>query len=134
MLVVGVALSLVAAAMTGGFLFGWGSAAKVTVEKADVLVNPGSPGGVGFITIDIRNSGGSSLTACTIDIFDQAGAAVSVTWASTPTFPLNPGGTASYSADGVGGLISGQLYTVSINCQDSSGRQVTDKKTVLAHI
>lgn len=133
-LVVGVALALVAAAMTGGFLFGWGSASKVTIEKADVLVNPGSPGGIGFITVDIRNSGGSSLQTCTIDIFDQNGETVAVTWTSTPTFPLNPGGTASYSADNVANLVSGQLYTVSIRCTDPAGREVVDKKTVLAHI
>jgi hypothetical protein len=129
-LVVGVALALIAASMAGGFLFGWGTAAKVTIEKVDILVDPVA--GNGFVTVDVRNSGGSQLTNCAIEVQDGSGSVL-----STPTGPatLNPGQTGSFTENGVSGFQSGTIYIAIATCDGPGGTgNVIDKKSAVAHI
>jgi hypothetical protein len=131
LLIVGVALAIVVASMAGGFLFGWGTSAKVTIEKADILVNPAS--GTGFITVDVRNSGGARLTSCTLTLRDPTGEEVTATW--TPaSVDLNPGQTATLSATGVSDLQSGTIYVVSVTCDGPGGVSVNDQKSASGHI
>jgi hypothetical protein len=130
LLIVGVALAIVVASMAGGFLFGWGTSAKVTIEKADILVNPAS--GTGFVTVDVRNSGGARLTSCEITLRDPDGAEVAATW--TPaSVDLNPGQTATLSAR-VSDLQSGTIYVVSVTCDGPGGVSVNDQKSASGHI
>jgi hypothetical protein len=131
LLVVGVALALVVASMAGGFLFGWGTSASVTIEKADILVNPAS--GTGFITVEVRNSGGARLTGCTLTLRDQTGAAVTATWAPA-SVDLNPGQTATLSATGVSNLQSGTIYVVIVTCNGPGGVSIRDQKSAPGHI
>jgi hypothetical protein len=129
LLVVGVALTLVAASVAGGFLFGWGTAPKVTIERVDILVDPVT--GNGFVTIDVRNSGGSQLTGCTVEVQDGAGNVL-----SSPTGPgtLNPGQVGSFSENGVNGFQSGSIYIAIVTCDGPGGTDVIDKKSAVAHI
>jgi hypothetical protein len=128
-LVVGVALTLVMAGVAGGFLFGWGTAAKVTIERVDILVDPVS--GNGFVTIDVRNSGGARLTGCTVEVQDGGGNVM-----SNPTGPatLNPGQVGSFSDNGVNGFQSGSIYIAIVTCTGPGGTNVVDKKSAVAHI
>jgi hypothetical protein len=129
LLVVGVALTLVAASVAGGFLFGWGTAPKVTIERVDIIVDPVSTNA--FITVDVRNSGGSQLTNCTVDIQNGGGTSL-----ATPTGPtnLNPGQTGSFTQNGVAGFQSGNIYIAIVTCDGPSGVDVIDKKSAVAHI
>jgi hypothetical protein len=103
----------------------------VTIERADILVNPAS--GTGFITVEVRNSGGARITSCTLTLRDPTGAAVTATW--TPaSVDLNPGQTATLSATGVSNLQSGVIYVVSVTCTGLGGATVNDQKTAPAHI
>ncbi len=129
LVVAGVALTIVAMSMAGGFLFGWGTAAKVTIERVDILVDPVN--GNGFVTVDVRNSGGSVLNGCTVDVQDGTGASL-----STPAGPtsLNPGQTGSYTENAVTGFNSGNIYIAIVTCTGPGGIQVVDKKSAVAHI
>jgi hypothetical protein len=130
LVVVGVALTLVAASVAGGFLFGWGTAPKVTIERVDILVDPVT--GNGFVTVDVRNSGGSQLTNCAVEIQDGGG-----TQLSTPTGPtdLNPGQAGSFSENGAAGFQSGSIYIAIVTCDAQGGTgNVIDKKSAVAHI
>jgi uncharacterized protein (DUF58 family) len=132
LLVVGVALTLVAASVAGGFLFGWGTAPKVTIERVDILVNPVSNNG--FVTIDVRNSGGARLTNCAVQLLDQDGEQITATW-SPATAEINPGQTASFSANDAEDLQSGTLYIAVVTCDGPGGTDnVIDKKSAVAHI
>jgi hypothetical protein len=128
-MVVGVALTLVMAGVAGGFLFGWGTAAKVTIERVDILVDPVS--GNGFVTIDVRNSGGARLTGCTVEVQDGGGDVM-----SSPTGPatLNPGQVGSFTDNGVNGFQSGSIYIAIVTCTGPGGTNVVDKKSAVAHI
>jgi hypothetical protein len=130
LLVVGVALTLVAASVAGGFLFGWGTAPKVTIEKVDILVDPVSTNA--FITVDVRNSGGSQLTNCAVEVQDGSGNVL-----STPTGPtnLNPGQAGSFTENGAPGFQSGNIYIAIVTCDAQGGTgNVIDKKSAVAHI
>jgi len=129
LVIVGVALTLIAASMAGGFLFGWGTAPRVTIEKVDILVDPVTTNA--FITVDVRNSGGSQLTACTVEIQDGTGTVL-----SSPTGPgtLNPGQVGSFSENGVNGFQSGSIYIAIATCDGPGGVTVVDKKSAVAHI
>lgn len=130
LVVVGVALTLVAASVAGGFLFGWGTAPKVTIERVDILVDPVA--GNGFITVDVRNSGGSQLTNCAVEIQDGGGNVM-----SSPTGPatLNPGQVGSFTDNGVNGFQSGNVYIAIVTCDAQGGTgNVIDKKSAVAHI
>jgi len=129
LVVAGVALTIVAMSMAGGFLFGWGTAAKVTIERVDILVDPVT--GNGFITVDVRNSGGSRLTDCAVEIQDGDGNQL-----ATPAGPpeLNPGQVGSYTENGVAGFNSGSIYIAIVTCDGPGGIQVVDKKSAVAHI
>ena len=129
LVVVGVAFALIAASIAGGFLFGWGTAAKVTIERVDILVDPVT--GRGFITVDVRNSGGSLLNGCAVEIQDGGGNTL-----SNPTGPtdLNPGQAASYSENAAGGFQSGSIYIAVVTCNGPGGIDVVDKKSAVAHI
>jgi uncharacterized protein (DUF58 family) len=132
LLVVSVALALVAASVAGGFLFGWGTAPKVTIERVDILVNPVSNNG--FVTVDVRNSGGARLTNCAVQLLDQDGEQITATW-SPETAEINPGQTASFSANNAEGLQSGTLYIAVVTCDGPGGTgNVIDKKSAVAHI
>jgi hypothetical protein len=132
LVVVGVALTLVAASVAGSFLFGWGTAPKVTIERVDILVNPVSNNG--FVTIDVRNSGGARLTNCAVQLLDEEGERITATW-SPETAEINPGQTASFSANGVENLQSGTLYIAVVTCDGPGGTgNVIDKKSAVAHI
>jgi hypothetical protein len=132
LLVVGVALALVAASVAGSFLFGWGTAPRVTIERVDILVNPASNNG--FVTVDVRNSGGARLTDCAVQLLDQSGTQIAATWNPT-TAAINPGQAASFSADGVPSLQSGTLYIAVVTCDGPGGTDnVIDKKSAVAHI
>jgi hypothetical protein len=129
-MVVGVVLTLVMAGVAGGFLFGWGTAAKVTIERVDILVDPVS--GNGFVTIDVRNSGGARLTSCSVEVQDGSGSVL-----SNPTGPatLNPGQTGSFTDNGVNGFQSGSIYIAIVTCTGPGGTDnVIDKKSAVAHI
>jgi hypothetical protein len=131
-LVVSVALTIVATSMAGGFLFGWGTAAKVTIERVDILVNPVTNNG--FITVDVRNSGGARLTSCDVQLLDQSGTQITATW-NPATADINPGQVTSFSADGVANLQSGTLYIAVVTCDGPGGTDnVIDKKSAVAHI
>jgi hypothetical protein len=132
LLVVGVTLTLVAASVAGGFLFGWGTAPKVTIERVDILVNPVST--FAFITVDVRNSGGARLTNCAVQLLDQRGTEIEATW-NPATADINPGQVTSFSADGVEDLQSGTLYIAVVTCDGPGGTdKVIDKKSAVAHI
>lgn len=129
LVVAGVALTIVAMSMAGGFLFGWGTAARVTIERVDILVDPVT--GNGFITVDVRNSGGSVLNSCVVEVQDGSGNVL-----STPTGPtdLNPGQIGSYTENAVSGFQSGNIYISIVTCNGPGGAQVVDKKSAVAHI
>jgi hypothetical protein len=129
LLIVGVALTLVAVSIAGGFLFGWVTAPRVTVERVDLLVDPVS--GNGFVTVDVRNSGGSPLGSCSVQILDGAGNVVTTTIGPTD---LNPGQTGSYSANAINGIQSGSIYITVATCTGQGGVTVIDKKSAIAHI
>jgi ABC-type lipoprotein release transport system permease subunit len=130
LLVVGVALAIVVASMAGGFLFGWGTSARVTVEHADIIVTPAD--GRAYITVDIRNSGGAQLTACSVQVTGEGlSSPVSLTGGATT---LNPGQVTTWSASGQTGLSSGRIYIVRVTCTGPGGATVTDQKSVPAHI
>jgi len=130
LVVVGVAFALIAASIAGGFLFGWGTAAKVTIERVDILVDPVT--GRGFITVDVRNTGGAQLTACAVQIQDGTGNVVANPGGGPTT--LNPGQTASYEDDAVAGFQSGNIYIAVVTCDGPGGIDVVDKKSAVAHI
>lgn len=130
LLVVGVALALVAAAIGGGFIFGWGGAAKVTIERVDILVNPET--GVGYITVEVRNSGGARLTSCAVQLFDPSGSPVNTAFTGSPN--IETGRLVTHRADSVSGLESGRIYTVTVTCQDPAGRSISDQKSAISHI
>ncbi|MEM4417915.1 MAG: hypothetical protein QXD32_07650 [Nitrososphaerota archaeon] len=129
LVVAGVALTIVAMSMAGGFLFGWGTAAKVTIERLDILVDPVT--GNGFVTVDVRNSGGSVLNNCAVEVQDGTGATL-----SSPTGPatLNPGQTGSYTENAVTGFNSGNIYIGIVTCDGPGGATILDKKSAVAHI
>jgi hypothetical protein len=129
LVVAGVALTIVAMSMAGGFLFGWGTAGKVTIERVDILVDPVS--GNGFVTVDVRNSGGSVLTGCAVEVQDGAGTVL-----SSPAGPtnLNPGQTGSYTVNAVAGFTSGNIYIAIVTCNGPGGATIVDKKSAVAHI
>jgi len=130
LVVVGVALTLVAASLAGGFLFGWGTSPRVTIERVDILVDPVTTNA--FITVDVRNSGGSVLTNCAVEIQDGDGNVL-----SSPTGPtdLNPGQAGSFSENGAPGFQSGSIYIAIVTCDAQGGTgNVIDKKSAVAHI
>ena len=131
LVVVGVALTLVAASVAGGLLFGWGTAPKVTIERVDILVNPVSNNG--FVTIDVRNSGGARLTDCAVQLLDQDGDRITANWRPA-TAAINPGQTASFSANDVENLQSGNIYIAIVTCEGPGEIEVIDKKSAVAHI
>ena len=137
-LVIGIALAIVAMAIAGGFITGWGGAARVTIERADILIDPST--GTAYITVDIRNSGGATLTVTDLTIGGAAGGGggggggVSVTWNPTPgDQQLNPGNSISFTGT-ASGLSAGQTYVIQVTCEDPAGNTVSDQKSVLAHI
>jgi hypothetical protein len=116
--------------MAGGFLFGWGTSSRVTVEKADIIVTPAD--GKAYITVDIRNSGGAQLTACSVQVTGEGlSSPVSLTGGATT---LNPGQTTTFRASAVDGLQSGRIYVISVTCTGPGGATVNDQKTAPAHI
>jgi hypothetical protein len=127
LVIVGVALALIAASMAGGFLFGFGAAPKVTVERVDVLVDP--VGGTGYVTIDIRNSGGAPLTGCAVT--EETGAGYTTGQAASTD--LNPGQTTSETGT-IGSAQSGQVYVFRVQCSGPGGATVQDQKSAVAHI
>jgi hypothetical protein len=130
LVVVSVALTLIAASVAGGFLFGWGASPRVTIERVDILVDPVS--GKAFITVDVRNSGGSRLTNCEVVIVDGEG-----TRLSSPTGPtdLNPGQAGSFTKNGAEDFQSGSVYIAIVTCDAQGGTgNVIDKKSAVAHI
>jgi hypothetical protein len=114
LIIVGVALALIAASMAGGFLFGFGASPRVTIERVDILVNPATS--TGYVTIDIRNSGGAPLTDCAVT--EETGASYAV--GELESANLNPGQITS-----VTGTITearpGQVYVFRVRCTDLSG-------------
>jgi hypothetical protein len=126
-IIVGVALALVAASVAGGFLFGFGSSPRVTIERVDVLVDP--VGGRGYVTIDIRNSGGAPLTGCTVT--EETGATYSATNAASGN--LNPGQSTTETGT-IDSAQSGQVYVFRVQCTGPGGTTVQDQKSAIAHI
>ena len=128
LIIVGVALTLIAASMAGGFLFGFGASPRVTIERVDVLVNPAT--GTGYVTIDIRNSGGTPLNSCVVT--EETGASYTVGQAASPN--LNPGQITSETGT-IAGAQSGRVYVFRVQCTDLSGTTaVQDQKSAVAHI
>ena len=127
LVIVGVALALIAASMAGGFLFGFGASPKVTIERVDVLVDP--VGGTGYVTIDIRNSGGAPLTGCTVEEVTDADYSATVV-ASTN---LNPGQSTSETGT-IDEAQPGQVYVFRVRCTGPGGTTVQDQKSAVAHI
>jgi hypothetical protein len=104
----------------------------VTIERVDILVNPVTNNG--FVTIDVRNSGGARLTSCDVQLLDQSGGQITATW-SPATADINPGQVTSFSANGVANLQSGTLYIAVVTCDGPGGTDnVIDKKSAVAHI
>jgi hypothetical protein len=127
LVIVGVALALVAASIAGGFLFGFGASPKVTIERVDVLVEPIN--GIGYVTIDIRNSGGAPLTGCTVS--EETGATYSVNIAASGN--LNPGQSTTETGT-IDDAQSGQVYVFRVQCTGPGGAIVQDQKSAVAHI
>jgi len=124
LVIVGVALALVAASMAGGFLFGFGAAPKVTIERADVLIDP--IGGTGYVTVDVRNSGGSPLTGCQVTEVttgDDIGTGIA---------NLNPGQTGTVT--GTINAVAGNVYVFRVECTGPGGATVQDQKSAIGHI
>ena len=127
-LVIGVALAIVAMTIAGGFITGWGGAARVTIERADILIDPST--GTAYITVDVRNSGGARLTGCAVSIqLGGAGGSQSIGGSAD----LNPGQAASFTGI-VNGIDAGRTYVIQVTCADPAGKAVSDQKSVLAHI
>jgi hypothetical protein len=127
LIIVGVALALVAASIAGGFLFGFGASPKVTIERVDVLVDPINQ--VGYVTIDIRNSGGAPLTSCTVEEETNAGYTVG----QAASGNLNPGQSTTETGT-IGSAQSGQVYVFRVECTGPGGATVQDQKSAVAHI
>jgi hypothetical protein len=128
LIIVGVALALIAASMAGGFLFGFGASPRVTVERVDILVNPATS--TGYVTIDIRNSGGAPLINCAVS--EETGANYAVDQAASTS--LNPGQVTSETGT-IASALSGQVYVFRVLCTDPSGTvTVQDQKSAVAHI
>jgi hypothetical protein len=127
LVIVGVALALVAASIAGGFLFGFGASPKVTIERVDVLVEPINQ--VGYVTIDIRNSGGAPLTDCTVT--DETGGGATV--GQPVPGPLNPGQSTTVTGT-IDDAQSGQVYVFRVQCTGPGGATVQDQKSAVAHI
>lgn len=127
LIIVGVALALVAASVAGGFLFGFGASPKVTIERVDVLVDPINERG--YVTIDIRNSGGAPLTGCTVT--EETGASYSVNIAASGN--LNPGQSTTETGT-IDSAQSGQVYVFRVQCTGPGGATVQDQKSAVGHI
>jgi hypothetical protein len=127
LVIVGVALALIAASMAGGFLFGFGASPRVTIERVDVLVEPIS--GTGYVTIDIRNSGGAPLTGCTVS--EETGAGYTVGQAASGN--LNPGQSTTETGT-IDDAQSGQVYVFRVQCTGPGGATVQDQKSAVGHI
>jgi hypothetical protein len=127
LIIVGVALALVAASMAGGFLFGFGASPRVTIERVDVLVDPIN--GIGYVTIDIRNSGGAPLTGCTVS--EETDADYSTTDAASAS--LNPGQSTTETGT-IDDAQPGQVYVFRVRCTGPGGTPVQDQKSAVAHI
>jgi len=136
-LVIGVAIAIIAMGIATGFISAWGGAARVTIEKVDITVDPSS--GYAFITVDVRNSGGSRLTVTGIELL-AGGSAVAPTggWDPDPAggaITLNPGESISFTASDDGTNVqAGRTYVIRVTCTDPAGRAVSDQKSALAHI
>ncbi len=125
LLVVGVALALVAASIAGGFLFGWGAAPKVAIEKVDILVDTQ---GNGYVTVEVRNAGGSVLTGCAVTAINLPGATF------TPASQdIASGRSQTFTADGVANTVLGEVYTFRVQCNAPNGQTVSDTKSGVAH-
>jgi hypothetical protein len=127
LVIVGVALALVAASIAGGFLFGFGASPKVTIERVDVLVEPIS--GTGYVTIDIRNSGGAPLTGCTVTEETSGRTTVDQPLSGS----LNPGQSTTVTGT-INDAQSGQVYVFRVQCEGPNRVIVQDQKSAVAHI
>jgi hypothetical protein len=127
LVIVGVALALVAASIAGGFLFGFGASPKVTIERVDVLIEPIS--GTGYVTIDIRNSGGAPLTGCTVTEETSGRTTVDQPLSGS----LNPGQSTTVTGT-INDAQSGQVYVFRVQCTGPGGATVQDQKSAVAHI
>jgi hypothetical protein len=127
LVIVGIALALVAASIAGGFLFGFGASPRVTIERVDVLVEPIS--GTGYVTIDIRNSGGAPLTDCTVT--EETGAGYTPRVQASPR--LNPGQSTTETGT-ISDAQSGQVYVFRVECEGPNRVMVQDQKSAVAHI
>lgn len=130
LVVAAIAISLIVFAMTSGLIGGFGTTAKVVIEKVDVIVNPST--GAAIAIVDVRNGGGVRLQACTVTLTGPGGVDVNLNGPNV----LTPGASASYRADidAAAGIQAGQYYTAIVECQDPSNREVRDTKQVIAHI
>jgi hypothetical protein len=127
LVIVGVALALVAASIAGGFLFGFGASPKVTIERVDVLIEPIS--GTGYVTIDIRNSGGAPLTGCTVTEETSGRTTVDQPLSGS----LNPGQSTTVTGT-INDAQSGQVYVFRVQCEGPNRVIVQDQKSAVAHI
>jgi hypothetical protein len=127
LVIVGIALALVAASMAGGFLFGFGASPRVTIERVDVLVEPIS--GTGYVTIDIRNSGGAPLTNCVVSEETNSGYAPS----NAASANLNPGQSTTETGT-ISNAQSGQVYVFRVQCEGPNRVIVQDQKSAVGHI
>jgi hypothetical protein len=127
LVIVGIALALMAASIAGGFLFGFGASPRVTIERVDVLVEPIS--GTGYVTIDIRNSGGAPLTDCTVT--EETGAGYTPRVQASPR--LNPGQSTTETGT-ISDAQSGQVYVFRVECEGPNRVMVQDQKSAVAHI
>jgi len=126
-LVIGVAIAIVVMGIATGFVTAWGGAARVTIERADIVVDPST--GNAYLTVDVRNTGGAKLKACSVSIANVA----AVTFQPTSA-DLNPGQSISFTAEDTGGNIeAGNTYVIKVSCSSPAG-DVSDQKSVLAHI
>jgi len=137
-LVISVALAIVAMAIAGGFITAWGGAARVTIERADILIDPST--GTAYITVDVRNSGGATLTIQDVTVTGAGAggggtASIDVDWGDNAPSgnTLNPGNSISFTGT-ASGLSAGQTYVIQVTCEDPAGNTVSDQKSVLAHI
>ena len=127
LVIVGVALALVAASMAGGFLFGFGAAPKVTIERADVLIDP--IGGTGYVTVDVRNSGGSPLTGCQVTEVTTGDEATNIGNIAN----LNPGQTGTVTGT-IENAVAGNVYVFRVVCTGPGDTRVQDQKSAIGHI
>ncbi|MEM4417916.1 MAG: hypothetical protein QXD32_07655 [Nitrososphaerota archaeon] len=124
----GIALSLAVFTIAGNHLVLWGSGARVHVNGFDIMVNPATM--LSYITLDIVNTGGRPLAACTARLLSPP---VNID-DMTPSYPLRAGQTGTFYEARVSGLSPSDIYQAEVVCVADDGSVAVDKRSGRARI